>query len=1053
MRVNKLSSPLVLLAALFALLLLPSAARQDIQMRLALDYDDIVRLDLDSVDKILTNVMSFLANAKGRPKPNKQNEMKLMLSDLRSQIEAQIDQLGYGGEIQIFYPLQYVQELYDDENAVWIDADHIVIKPDSQPPPSPPGYKKYKKWAYNEQSALIETKRDTSPYATVIDHDAILQSLGWENAIFADYPSYCDSNTKEILPPLLGRLNLPNSFRRYNCDRIMQDLKHHRLTGRWSERAVLEEFFFAVTGIPPGEEERLKSVGLVASGKWLSDVNHCDWDGITCGSTTVGPGARGMMEEEDDDDANCAVVAGVKTCKVKKTRCDGKIDVDQFLNIPCPPKTSVTKIDLTSISYLSGTLISNLYMLTNLHRLNLMKNQIHGTLPASFSEFKKLEFLDVSNNQMTSQLPPNLPSTLEEVWFENNAFTGSLPDDFGRLKDLRFIDISNNQITGTIPFYFSEMTRLNSLALASNKLTGSIPDFELPGLDVLDFSDNKLTEMPNIFPPNLSELKLGSNQLKGPFPNSNLPVTLSVLNVTGNNFTGVVPTQLDLDDDESYLNLWRSFGCDERTLCQPGHDILCSPGYFSPAGAVSELGPCQVCPMSEDELKKKMLGQTTCSSKDYIAGDINGDGVLSEREIMQLFYVFTNGREWGGDFLKDWENVNAKTCDLPGVSCNGDRNVVAITPNNAILCAGSRNCHGLPSELGLLKSLQIIGLSGASKLKGTLPSELGKLDNLNVLKLDKCSSLTGSIPTQFGNLKSLKILDLSNSGFSGSLPSELGQLSGLTTLNLSLNSFSGSIPSTISDISSLKQLILSRCKLNGRIPANIQNLHQLENLELYGNYLTGPFPDNLSGLVSLKRLDVFSNQLTSTLPSELGLLKNLQIIHTKENQLSGSLPSGIALLPSLTWLDLSNNNITGTIDPAYGMSSSLVDLKLGGNIIHGPIPDTVCTAKKLHDGMTSKYGCDAILRPLGTYCTSGYATPTSECKPCPSGQSSLHLGASSCVTISQREILAMFFDVMGGQSWDEDQRRGWKTLPNECDWSGVSCDSNGELNTLAFQMR
>ena len=74
------------------------------------------------------------------------------------------------------------------------------------------------------------------------------------------------------------------------------------------------------------------------------------------------------------------------------------------------------------------------------------------------------------------------------------------------------------------------------------------------------------------------------------------------------------------------------------------------------------------------------------------------------------------------------------------------------------------------------------------------------------------------------------------------------------------------------------------------------------------------------------------------------------------------------------------------------MSSSLVDLKLGRNKTHGPIPDTLCTAKKLHDGMTSKYGCDAILRPLGTYCTSGYATPTSECKPCPSGQSSLHLG-------------------------------------------------------------
>ena len=464
---------------------------------------------------------------------------------------------------------------------------------------------------------------------------------------------------------------------------------------------------------------------------------------------------------------------------------------------------------------------------------------------------------------------------------------------------------------------------------------------------------------------------------------------------------------------------------------------------------------CQVCPLSEEELKKKMLGQRTCPTKEYIAGDINGDGVLSEREILQLFFVFTNGKEWGKDFLLKWENMDTKTCDLPGVSCNGDGEVIAITPNNAVLCAGSGKgkCHGLPSELGLLKSLQILALSGASKLKGSLPTELGNLENLSVLKLDKCLSLTGSIPTEFGNLKSLKILDLSSTGLKGTLPSELGQLSDLTTLNLSLNTFSGSIPPTITEMKSLKQLVLSRCGLNGRIPENIQNLSQLENLELYGNVLTGSIPGALSGMNALKRLDVFSNKLTGTLPDELGLLKNLQIIHVKENSITGTLPSSIALLPSLSWLDASNNNITGAIDPSYGTSSTLVDFKLGGNQIHGPIPDTLCSSTKLHEGMTSRYGCDAVLCPLGTYSTAGYATLTSECKPCPSGQSSLHLGASSCVPISQKEILSMFFDVMGGESWDEDQKYGWKTLPNECDWAGVTCDSNGEIIGMAFQSR
>ena len=47
----------------------------------------------------------------------------------------------------------------------------------------------------------------------------------------------------------------------------------------------------------------------------------------------------------------------------------------------------------------------------------------------------------------------------------------------------------------------------------------------------------------------------------------------------------------------------------------------------------------------------------------------------------------------------------------------------------------------------------------------------------------------------------------------------------------------------------------------------------------------------------------------------------------------------------------------------------------------------------------------------------------------------------------------MFFDAMGGESWDEDKRRGWKTLDNVCDWSGVSCDSNGEIAAMDFQLR
>ena len=611
---------------LVPLLAPPVAFGDEQQVTLRHNEDSSVRNnELNTVEKLLNNATELVINvkAKGKSMTKKEQDLETLLHGMRAKIEEGLTEAGVlssieSGDTRLILSSLHpdlLDTLYDtvvdiitatengdqEEEDIGTSADSSGLADSQSTLPYSPDWDKEKGsisiGVDSYYSLLKLPKIDTSSFSPVIDHDVILQGLGGlrqypGHSYEDDQGAYIDS----IMVTLVQNGTVPNSFQRYDAGRMMEELKLHRSTGRWSERAVLEEFFFAVAGIGPEDEKRWKSIGLVTSGKWLSgDVSgadHCKWEGVTCGSTTVGPGLLGM-EDDDDDDANCAIVAGVKTCKAKKTRCDGTMDTDEILDVSCPPKDMVTKIDLTSIPYLNGTLISNLYMLSGLHRLNLMKNNMYGTVPPSFSEFKFLEFLDVSDNHLTSTLPLNLPNTLEEVWFENNKFTGSVPDDLDRLEELRFIDISNNQITGTIPSYFTKMTRLYSIALAGNKLTGSIPNFDMPSLDVLDFADNMLTGMPEIFPPSLNELLLGSNLLKGPFPYEKYLESLSQLNVTGNDFTGEVPTtiQMDLDDDSQlYYKLWLSFGCDKSTLCKPGHNILCSPGYFSPFGAISELG-------------------------------------------------------------------------------------------------------------------------------------------------------------------------------------------------------------------------------------------------------------------------------------------------------------------------------------------------------------------------------------------------------------------------------------------------------------------------------
>ena len=130
-------------------------------------------------------------------------------------------------------------------------------------------------------------------------------------------------------------------------------------------------------------------------------------------------------------------------------------------------------------------------------------------------------------------------------------------------------------------------------------------------------------------------------------------------------------------------------------------------------GAASYLGPCQDCPAAENEKKGLLLGQTTCASSTFNVGDIDGDGILSQREILNLLFVFTNGHQWG-DQYKPWRDVDRVACDLPGVSCNSEFQVIRITLKGARLCWNSENsmnaCFGLPSEIGLLTNLEVLDL-------------------------------------------------------------------------------------------------------------------------------------------------------------------------------------------------------------------------------------------------------------------------------------------------------------------------------------------------------
>ncbi len=301
--------------------------------------------------------------------------------------------------------------------------------------------------------------------------------------------------------------------------------------------------------------------------------------------------------------------------------------------------------------------------------------------------------------------------------------------------------------------------------------------------------------------------------------------------------------------------LYREFGCDA---------VLCRPGTFNRHGHATLHSACRLClsmlnldENDDDAYLLNVLGRTTCEGLEIVNGDVNGDGMLSPREILRLIYVDTLGRFWGPTY-QSWADTKVNECDLLGITCvNGE--VARIDLSNAVMCSNGEGaagpiqyCSGIPVEIGMLTTLEVFQLKSQPYLRGSIPTEMGNLKSLRLLDVSSCNSMTGTLPSEIGKLTKLKRLLLSHSGFKGTIPSEVMQLTSLEKLHLTNNQFHGTIP-TIRKMKSIREFMIARNSFSGTIPSKIGYLTSLENFEAYHNQFTGPLPKQLA-LTNLKRI-------------------------------------------------------------------------------------------------------------------------------------------------------------------------------------------------------
>ena len=125
---------------------------------------------------------------------------------------------------------------------------------------------------------------------------------------------------------------------------------------------------------------------------------------------------------------------------------------DDILNLHLPPNLKV--LDISSNPLFGGTLPNELgKQVSHLKELRASNCQISGTIISEIGLITGLQVLDLSMNDLRGNLPFVL-SELKELQMINlsdNYLSGALMAEIANLKELKELNVANNNFSGVIP--------------------------------------------------------------------------------------------------------------------------------------------------------------------------------------------------------------------------------------------------------------------------------------------------------------------------------------------------------------------------------------------------------------------------------------------------------------------------------------------------------------------------------------------------------------------------------------------------------------------------
>lgn len=215
------------------------------------------------------------------------------------------------------------------------------------------------------------------------------------------------------------------------------------------------------------------------------------------------------------------------------------------------PYGRVTSVNLIQ-NNLVGTLPASIQNLVNLESLWLFTNNLIGQLPNVSHKLPNLKDIQMAENQFSGSIPDSIgfSPSLEVIGLAKNALTGTIPTGLGNLSSLKWLILYDNQLTGSIPLSLGGLSSLEYLYLYRNNLTGSIP-YSIENLTNLKFIGLHGNRLSGVIPvsvgnlTNLEELFIYDNEIVGSIPAEIGNLTkLTNFWMSNNKLTGAIPSSL-----------------------------------------------------------------------------------------------------------------------------------------------------------------------------------------------------------------------------------------------------------------------------------------------------------------------------------------------------------------------------------------------------------------------------------------------------------------------------------------------------------------------------